>query len=175
MRGSSSGGYYGIIDLPSFGVVLIGDSINTNIAYTSDGVSYSTISPPVNAVSDFAYSPTLDMVVGVGASGAIISSSDVTNTQSWLARTSPLTRNWSAVEWITDTSRANGGYFLVVSSDSDASDECMLTSDDGITFTSVTTKAGQWEDVTYSEKLNMVVIANGKSSITNALTRGPDY
>jgi hypothetical protein len=143
---------------PALGLLVYQDP--SGIYTSPDGASWDQVLTLGN-IESVTYSPDLDLMVAVGGSGLVRTSSDGTT---WTSQTASINNSWHAVTWSPELE-----LFIAVGQ-TGTSNTLIMTSPDGETWTTRTSPADQlWRGVAAGAPL-VRFITSWDTGLTNMLT-----
>jgi len=138
---------------PTLAIAVAVGSGPRKIAYSTDGINWTTATPPVGGVSVWtgvAWSPELGLFAAVSNDGVVAANRVMTSPDgvNWTSQTAAAIASWNGIVWSPSAAK-----FMVVSDSISA-----MESTDGVLWTSVSASASrQWKAVTWSPELQMFV------------------
>ncbi len=142
-------------------------SVSSYVARSTDGITWSvTASPATNNWSSVCWSDELAIFVAVARTGTANRVMTSTNGSTWTIRsTSGKDYTWESVCWSPQL-----GIFVAVAGMNlrANSNDCVMTSPDGINWTLRTSPVNIWQSVCWSPELSLFVAVGNDASSTNA-------
>jgi hypothetical protein len=137
-----------------------------------NGITWTTRTSAANDVwFAVCWAPEIRLFVAVSENGTVMTSPDGIN---WTSRTSAANNLWHSVTWAAEAPNGSGGTGLFVAVSRNGSGNRVMTSPDGVTWTSrVNAAENEWESVCWSPDLG-IFVAVGQTGMGNRVMTSPD-